>query len=236
MLLYRDLANWWPLLSPPSHYVEEAAELLPLLEPAPGMSLLELGSGGGSLASHLRGQFTLTLTDLSPGMLAVNRGVNPEAEFTVGDMRTLRLGRLFDRVLIHDAIMYMTSADDLRAALTTARLHLRPGGRVVVLPDCVAETFEPETSHGGEDGPDGRGLRYLEWSWDPDPDDTTSEVVYALTLRESDRRVRTVQDHHVEGLFPRATWLRVFEEAGLEARITSDTWRKDVFVAVSGEA
>ena len=26
-LLYTELASWWPLLSPPSHYVEEAADL-----------------------------------------------------------------------------------------------------------------------------------------------------------------------------------------------------------------
>ena len=180
MLLYSDLAPWWPLLSPPSHYVEEAAELLPLLEPAAGMTLLELGSGGGSLASHLRPYFSLTLTDVSSEMLAVNRAINPGAEFVQGDMRTLRLERLFDRVLLHDAVMYMTSEEDLRAALTTARLHLRPGGLLVVLPDCVKETFEAETSHGGEDGADGRALRYLEWSWDPDPADTTHEVVYAL--------------------------------------------------------
>ena len=231
MLLYTELADWWPLLSPPSHYVEEAAALLPLLQPAAGQTLLELGSGGGSLAFHLRKHFALTLTDVSPGMLAVNRAVNPGAEFFQGDMRTLRLDRVFDRVLIHDAVMYMTNEDDLRAALVTARLHLKPGGRVVVLPDCVAETFEPETSHGGEDGADGRGLRYLEWSWDPDPDDTLSDVVYALVLREAEGQVRTEQDHHVEGLFPRATWLRLFAEAGLDATIERDTWRQDVFVA-----
>jgi hypothetical protein len=29
--LYSDLARWWPLMSPPAEYVEEAADLLPLL-------------------------------------------------------------------------------------------------------------------------------------------------------------------------------------------------------------
>ena len=41
-------------MSPPSDYVEEAADLLPLLldgdGAAPRRTLLELGSGGGSLA------------------------------------------------------------------------------------------------------------------------------------------------------------------------------------------
>ena len=31
MRLYSDLAHWWPLFSPPIHYVEEAADLLPTL-------------------------------------------------------------------------------------------------------------------------------------------------------------------------------------------------------------
>ena len=34
------------------------------------------------------------------------------------------------------------------------------------MPDHVRETFEPESEVGGEDGPDGRALRYLDWAWD----------------------------------------------------------------------
>ena len=33
--MYSDLAAWWPLLSPPADYVEEAADLLPSLLAAP---------------------------------------------------------------------------------------------------------------------------------------------------------------------------------------------------------
>ncbi|MBK5295921.1 MAG: hypothetical protein JJE40_02115 [Vicinamibacteria bacterium] len=52
--LYSDLAAWWPLMSPPSHYVEEAEDVLPRLlaaPDAPPRTILERGSGGGSLAS-----------------------------------------------------------------------------------------------------------------------------------------------------------------------------------------
>ena len=87
-------------------------------------------------------------------------------------MRTLRLGRTFDAVLVHDAVMYMTTEADLRQAIETAYVHVRPGGVAVFAPDFVKETFKPSTDHGGHDG-DGRALRYLEWSFDPDPDDTT---------------------------------------------------------------
>src|SRR5690606_6342176 len=103
---------------------------------------------------HLKRFFELTLTDFSPEMLAVSRQLNPECRHVVGDMRTLDLGRQFDLVLIHDAIMYMTDAASVGAALNTAYRHCRPGGAVVVLPDAVKETFAPKTSTGGHDAPD----------------------------------------------------------------------------------
>ncbi|MGH9323842.1 MAG: class I SAM-dependent methyltransferase, partial [Vicinamibacteria bacterium] len=89
--LYTDLAEWWPLFSPPSHYVEEAADLLPVLleaPDAPPRTLLELGCGGGSLAYHLKARLQLTLSDRSEPMLAVSRAVNPECEHVLGDMRS----------------------------------------------------------------------------------------------------------------------------------------------------
>jgi ubiquinone/menaquinone biosynthesis C-methylase UbiE len=104
---YTEMADWWPLFSPPMHYGEELDDLLPRLAPLPppgAATMLELGSGGGSFGSHLKQQFKLTLTDLSEGMLAQSRIVNPELEHIQGDMRTLRLNRQFDYVLIHDAI------------------------------------------------------------------------------------------------------------------------------------
>ena len=233
--LYSALASWWPLLSPPSEYEEEAADLLPLLEPSsqpgPALTLLELGSGGGSLASHLKSHFTLTLTDLSPAMLAVSRALNPECEHLPGDMRTLDLGRTFDRVLIHDAIMYATDEASLRAALANAHRHCRPGGRIVVMPDFVRETFEPATDHGGHDGDDGRALRYLEWTWDPNPADTTGEMVFTLVLREPNGEIHTELDRHLFGIFPRADWLRWFAELGLDTRIHHDPWDREVFIA-----
>jgi SAM-dependent methyltransferase len=246
--MYGELAQWWPLLSPPSEYVEEATFFRALLRrhsPRP-RTLLELGCGGGSLAANLKRDFALTLTDLSPQMLDVCRAENPECEVLPGDMRTLRLGRTFDAVLVHDAIMYAASEADLRATLETAAAHCRAGGIVVLAPDCTRESFgeatphdeggaahaDGGTDHGGEDAPDGRALRYLEWSWDPDPSDTQFEVAYVLVLREADGTTRTELDRHSEGLFPVATWLRLMEGCGLDARSVPDPWRGSIFVGV----
>ncbi|MFN8521602.1 MAG: class I SAM-dependent methyltransferase [Chloroflexota bacterium] len=230
--LYSELAHWWPLLSPPSHYEEEAAELLPRLLAAtdpPPRTLLELGCGGGSLASHLKGDIKLTLTDRSAAMLAQSQRVNPECEHALGDMRSLDLGRLFDLVLIHDAIDYATDETAVRETLATASRHLRSGGALFILPDHVRETFKPGTRTGGEDGPDGRALRYLEWTWDPDPTDCTYSAEFAFILHHPDGTVTSELDPHVGGLFSRDQWTTWIKEAGFTAAWRVDQWDRCVF-------
>ena len=62
-------------------------------------------------------------------------------------------------------------------------------------------------------------MRYLEWSWDPDPDDSTCTTDYTYVLRESDGSIKVVHDRHIEGMFPRDMWLRLFRQAGFEPRV-----------------
>jgi SAM-dependent methyltransferase len=218
--MYGELAPFWPLLSPPSEYEEEAAFYEKVLLAASTTALgtiLELGSGGGSNASYLKRRYQMTLVDPAPGMRAVSEALNPECEHLAGDMRTVRLGRTFDAVFVHDAICYMTTEADLRRAIETAFVHCRPGGVALFAPDFVRETFRPDTECGGTDG-GARGMRYLAWVWDPDPSDTTYLVDYAFLLRDPAGTVRTVHERHVEGLFARDEWLRFLREAGFEAR------------------
>jgi SAM-dependent methyltransferase len=233
--LYHDLAEWWTLLSPPSEYDEEAADLLSRLEVGPQSprgTMLELGSGGGSLAFHLKQRFQMTLTDLAPAMVEVSRAINPECEHLVGDMRSLRLERTFDVVLIHDAIMYATDPAAVQATLRTAAVHCRMGGKVAVIPDCIRETFSAGTDHGGHDAPDGRGLRYLEWVWDPDPADDTYVTDYAFLLRAADGRVVADHDRHIEGMFARAQWIEWLAEAGLPASSSRDPFGREIFIGI----
>lgn len=217
--IYEEFAAWFHLLTHPSEYAEEAAFYRRVFTEAlgaPPRTLLELGSGGGCMASHYKEHVQATLTDLSPQMLALSRTINPECEHIAGDMRTLRLGRVFDAVLVHDAVMYLLTEDDLRQAIATAHAHLRPGGVAVFAPDHVRESFRPHTDHGGHDG-DGRALRYLEWTTDPDPADTTYQVDYAYLLHEEGQPMRVEHDRHIEGLFSRNTWLMLLAEAGFQA-------------------
>jgi SAM-dependent methyltransferase len=218
MRIYAELAPWFHLLTHPSDYEGEAdfiARVLDATVDGPATTLLELGSGGGNNASHLKRRFECTLTDISADMLELSRSINPECEHLEGDMRTLRLNRLFDAVLVHDAVMYMTTEDDLRAAIATAAAHLRPGGAAMFTPDTTREMFHADTTHGGHDGSDGRSLRYLEWTYDPDPEDSTYETDFVVVLREQGRPTGIEHDRHTVGLFPEATWRRLIEEAGL---------------------
>jgi SAM-dependent methyltransferase len=205
--LYRDLAGWWPLISPVEEYTEEAAWLTTVLDSAPTAvrQVLDLGSGGGHLAVHLKGRFALTLVDRSQEMLAVSRALNPECVHRQGDMRTIRLGRAFDAVLVHDAVDYMTFA------------HCRPGGIALFVPDHVAETFRAHRGQGGGDDASGRQARFRERTWDPDPADTWVQAEYEFVLQEADGTVEVVQEAHRLGLFGRDTWLRLLTDAGFEA-------------------
>lgn len=239
-LLYDALVPWYRLLDPAADHRDEAEVFTAAFEravaPRPE-TLLELGAGAGHNAVHLKQRFRCTLTDVSAPMQGLSRALNPDCEHVLGDMRTLRLGRTFDAVLVHDAVMYMTSVGDLRAAITTAFEHTRPGGAAVFAPDCVRETFKESSELHGEsaDGQiPGRALRCVEWAWDPDPADDTYTVEHAFLLRHG-TTMEAVHDRHLEGVFSRATWLELFTSVGflpeLIARPIGDGAFDEVFLA-----
>jgi hypothetical protein len=163
-------------------------------------------------------------------MLAMSRTLNPDCEHLEGDMRTLRLGSTFDVVFVHDAVDYMTSRQDLHQALQTAFIHCQAGGVALFVPDYVSETFQPSTEHGGTDANE-RGLRYLEWCYDPDDTDTTYTTQFAYLLREGNQAVRVEHDQHICGIFPRAEWLQLLREVGFRPEIVRDPYERDIFVA-----
>jgi SAM-dependent methyltransferase len=217
--LYRDLASWYPLLTPPADYASEAGFYRGMYElhcRRPLFTLLDLGSGGGHNAFHLKAGFALTLLDLSPEMLTLSRKLNPECEHVQGDMRSTRLGRQFDCILVHDAVSHMTSRDDLARVIETAYLHCAPGGVALFQPDFVRETFVAGVVTGGSDGAE-RALRYLEWRWDPETTDETYLTDMAYLLRDEAGKVEALHDRFVMGLFMRVTWMGLIAAAGFEA-------------------
>jgi SAM-dependent methyltransferase len=233
--LYGELAEWWPTFSTPEGYRDEAAffkRVLSKSSSAAPRTVLELGSGGGNSAYHLKTRFEMTLVDLSPDMLAVSRALNPECEHIEDDIRTVRLGRTFDAVFVHDAICHMTTESDLCAAMKTAFVHCRPGRVALFAPDFVRETFAENLDHGGNDTALG-SIRFLQWTTDPDPTDTTYFVDFAILIRDRKGGMRVEHDRHTYGLFARADWRRLLRQVGFvlkTPRAMLDGLGRDVFV------
>jgi len=235
MKLYDELGEWYPTFSSAEEYRQEAAFFDRVLrnatKPRPH-TLLELGSGVGNNASHLKARFAMTLVDESSRMLAVSQSLNPECDHIKGDIRTVRLGRIFDAVFVHDAICHMTTEAELRAVMETAFEHLRPGGVAMIVPDEVRETFVADTDHGGNDADQG-SVRFLQWVTDPDPRDTTYFVDFAILIRDPRGQTRLVHDRHTYGLFPRAKWRSLMREVGFQLNkfdVNLDGFGRDIFL------
>jgi SAM-dependent methyltransferase len=217
--LYDDLAWLWPLWGAPEEYASYCSHVAGLIAGhslIPARTLLDIGCGGGKNVFNLKRDFEVTGLDLSPGMLELARELNPGCSFERGDMRSFALDRTFDAVLLDDAISYMTTRADLRAAFTSAWRHLAPGGVMVVTPDDTRETFVQNcTTATPASGtrPDGVDVVFVENSYDPDPDDEQYEAVMVYLIRRKGR-LCIETDRHILGLFTRAVWREVLTETG----------------------
>ena len=147
----------------------------------------------------------------------------PGLETHAADMRTMRLSatddRAFDAVLIHDAIDYLLTEDDLKQTFDTARAHPRPGGLLFVAPTYLKETFED--NEVADDGTtiDGDQLTYFTYVHDPDPSDTTFEMILLYLIRDlKTRKVQLIEDRHTLGLFAYETWTTLMEQAGFNVQ------------------
>ena len=230
--LYTDLADWWPHLAERESHADEAHLHQSLLDEAFGAraeSVLEMGSGGGLLAAHFDRDREVVLSDISREMLAQCRIHNPDRSCHQADMRTMRLGRTFSAVFLHDAVMYLTSIDDLQATFDTAAAHLDSDGVFMVLPDVVKEGFEEFCVSGGSTGIPGAQL--LEWHWDPDPTDSTYQLELSLLLKDEHGKMEAIHESHSLGLFSSQTYVQCLRAAGFEL-ISGLIWDENVIPEV----
>jgi trans-aconitate methyltransferase len=163
----------------------------------------------------------MTLVDRSPAMLRASRRLNPGCAHVRGDMRSARLGRTFDAVFIHDALMHLATERDLRRAAATAFAHLRDGGVALFAPDFVRETFRPAVA-SGEFRKGGREIRWVGW-------DVDGVATLAYVMKEGGR-VRGVIDRFQFALFSRATWMRVLRGAGFRPLCIRAVDGRDAFI------
>lgn len=221
--LYHDLAWLFPIVSPPEDYEGEAAEFTHAIRQharIPVRRLLDLGCGAGHNDFYLQKDFEVTGVDLSKAMLELARHLNPQVEYLTGDMRSLRLGRTFDAVMVADSITYMLSEADLLAAFHTAYEHLKPGGVFCTYAEELPENFVQNGTYSSTHrGQDENGLDVevvlVENYYDPDPRDTTFEMTFIYLIRQAEA-LRIEIDSHQVGIFPQAAWERLLRQAGFE--------------------
>lgn len=217
--LYTDLAWLWPLwgdaASEYAHYCRHVTGLIHRYATRPVTTLLDIGCGGGKNILNLKQGFTVTGLDLSPAMLAQAKTLNPECTLVQADMRTFRLGRSFDAVLIDDAISHMSCRTDFVAAFRTACAHLNPGGVLVATPDVTIETFRRNRTTTTSVTRDALDVVFVENSYDPDPADEQYETTIVYLIRDHGR-LRVETDHWTLGVFSIDTWRQALRETGCE--------------------
>ncbi len=145
MTVFREYADYYDLLYADKNYGAEADYLDRLIRQnrPDAETVLNLGCGTGNHDFHLAARgYRITGVDLSGDNIALAKmkragdaGSARSPEFMTGDIREIRLNRLFDAVLsVFHVMSYLHTNDDLQAAFVTAGEHLAPGG--VFIFDC----------------------------------------------------------------------------------------------------
>jgi len=223
--LYSDMAWAWPLVSQGEDYVQEAqafARQIRQRARIPVSTLLHLGCGGGHLDLTLKKYFNVTGVDVSQPMLDLARQLNPEVTYFPGDMRTARLEKTFDAVVIADSIDYMLSEDDLRSAFQTAYAHLKPGGVFCTYAGVTHQTFRQNDTRVSTHSGGNVVITFIENRYDPNPEDSTYEstFVYLIRRERSEGQLEIETDRHLGGLFDLETWARCLAETGFQVHQT----------------
>jgi ubiquinone/menaquinone biosynthesis C-methylase UbiE len=227
--VYDIIYQWLP-------YAEQAdriAELVRERRPE-ARSLLEVACGTGRYLVELQRHFSVIEgLDVEAAMLDIARERLPDVPLHEGDMRTFDVGRTFDVVVcLFSSIGYMTTREDLTAALRNMRRHLVPGGVMVIdpwfTPDAWIDGHVGGSLERGEDVVVGRLSHGT-------VDGTVSVMDAHHLVGRQGRGVEHYVERHVMGLFTDEQYVEVFGELGLDAERLDDlAWMdRNRYVAVA---
>lgn len=210
-------------------------------------TVLELGTGHGRIALPLAEHgFDVTSVEIDEGMhgMALERArhcapeVQQRLSLLLGDMRSLDLGRTFDRILLpYNGLYCLGGASGALACLRSAAAHLEPEGEFW-LDAYAADAFHAEATLDDElDLPDGtddepiaelevRGRKLLVFEdtvWSRPQQKL--EVTYRFYDEAPGRALREVGRHSIDHHYLlTAQLLSLFDEAGLEVIHSADTF------------
>jgi SAM-dependent methyltransferase len=139
-MVFGGYASYYDIFYAQKDYALECQFVLDLLKSLSAQeihSILDLGCGtGGHVLPLARRGYEMTGVDLSGAMIEQARSKSAEAnlaaDFHLGDIRSVDLGRTFDAVISMFAVMgYQISNGDFFSAMRVARKHLESGGLFV---------------------------------------------------------------------------------------------------------
>ena len=232
---YNELAWTEDFLADPADYRDEVnvyIELINSTAVTPVNTVLHLGCGAGGFDVYFKKHYTVSGVDISTGMLDKAKVTNPEVEYIEGDMRSVRLNRKFDCVVIPDSIDYMLTLDDLNQAIQTAALHLNPGGVLLIV--CKPEeTFHNNNfAYTGEKGE--THVTLFENNYINPYVPNTYEITLLYLIRHKGK-LSTYMEESKAGLFPRKTWDVVLKDAGFNMETRSLDGIYDKYLLGEGE-
>lgn len=231
--IFDSYAAYYDLLNRDKNYSDEAAYVDGLIRghhPEP-KEILELGCGTGAHARELmKLGYAVTGIDSSLPMVLLAEERSPKAgshgsSFSHGDLRDFRAGRDFDVVLaLFHVMSYQTSNSDLRAAMATAAVHLRPGGLFIfdcwygpgVLTDLPHQRVRQIKGDGVEVTREARPVLY--------PNKNVVDVHYNINVKSEGNEGAFTEVHSMRYLFAPEVDL-LLRAAGLR-RITLEHWMK----------
>lgn len=232
---YNELAWTEPILAPPDGCREEIENYCSVIkkhsqiEP---LTLLHLACGAGCFDYTFKKHFKVTGVDLSIAMLSEAKKINPEIEYLEGDMRSVKLGRLFDTVVIPDSIGYMTTKDDLRKTISAATAHLRPGGILLIVAHLKEEFQENNFAYAASENDIDINVFENNYILKPRGDIYEATIVY-LVRRAGELKI--YNDRHLLGLFTTDLWMELLSEQGLEVKRFSLNELYDPYILGEGE-
>ena len=153
--------------------------------------------------------------DISEEMLKIARSTNPEVTYFQGDMRSIDLKKRFDAVAIPDSIDYMATMPELQSAITTACMHLKSGGVLLIVTKTREEFMENNFCYTGTKGD--VEITVFENNYIRKQDQSTYEATLVYLIRH-DGKLSIHTDCHRLGLFSQTEWFSLLRDAGLEVK------------------
>ena len=213
--MYAEMAQYYDRIYSFKDYASETEKLIGWIKEhrqSNGIRLLDVACGTGQHLEHLGESFDVEGLDLSPELVELAQQRNPGMTYHCADMRTFDLASSYDVITcLFSSIGYMTTIENLRAAVANMARHLVPGGVLTIEPWLTPDVWKPGTVHGlFIDDPNLKIARV-----------NTSVTQGRLSVFDLHHLVGTPEktfhfvEHHEMGLYTGEEMMDAFESAGL---------------------